>query len=116
MNEDVQRFIHASIQEGIQHALRELGGVQDSTTPDSSDVEPDAFFEESFEDGVELPEKIFGLFPDVPQQRKNLKRGIQKNSGTKTGTKPGSEKRQIKRESRRRRNQKDQKACDVRWT
>ena len=78
MNEDIQHFIHASIQEGIQQALREFGGTQNSTTPDSSDVEPDAFFEESFEDGVELPEEIFGLFPDVPSKGRISKEAYKK--------------------------------------
>ena len=78
MNEDAQRFIQASIQEGIQQALRGFAFTRGQATSDSSDVESDAIFKESFEDGIELPEEISGLFPDIPSKGRIPKEAFRK--------------------------------------
>jgi hypothetical protein len=70
MDNEVQNFIQASIQEGIQRALSNLSirsNVSQGNS-DSSDVEFDSltFDTPSFEDGIEIPEQIFRWFPEVP--------------------------------------------------
>lgn len=79
MNEEyIQHIVNASVQARIQQALSELQGGRTSPTSDSSDVDSDAVFEESFEDGAEVPEEIFELFPDVPSKGRISKEAYKK--------------------------------------
>ena len=89
MDNEVQNYIQASIQEGIQCALSNLSTRSNiiQGNSDSSDVEIDylTFDTPSFEDGIEIPEEIFRWFPEVPSGGKlpgeTYKKILEQNHG-----------------------------------